>query len=693
MYSLLMKAVLYVLFFVACFAYAPQTYAQNRKEIAALEASLDKTLGNEKIDLLIKIGWEYRNDDLSKSLQYLEEAASLAQKSDYQKALSEAINMTGVVHRKLGNYNKAMDYFFQSLEISEKLNDSTQTAYAFNNMGEVYTYQLDYKNAEIYIKKALAIFSKQNNKKGIAYCYLRLGENAEAQNLYRPALKYYLTCANIRKNTLNDERGLATVFANITNIYYKLGQQPKALEYAQEALKLLDQNDKSGIAQTNISIAKIYLKQAQLDQAEAFAQSSLYLAKSFNSKKITQEASLLLAEIYAQQGKITEAFELQQLSMRLKDSLFAEEANRSINNLRESYESEKKQLQINTLSKIQKIQQEENELKTLLLYGSLVALCIISITLLLLYRNYRQNQRMNHLLSEQKEEISGIAENLKKANFEISKQHEIIERKNKDLTSSINYAQRIQQAMLPSDKMLNNALPEHFVFFKPKDIVSGDFYWVSQKKYKTILAVADCTGHGIPGAFMSLIGNDLLNEIVLGRNINEPDKILQELRRLVRIVLRQEETNNHDGMDITIVAFDRYPEEHKHLLGTPKLEFAGAENPLYYFSKGELHEVKGSKAMIGGFNILERENSFQKFTLELTPEVFPLTFYLFSDGYQDQFGEKGKIMKRRFRELLKETHTLAMPEQYKALENYFDQWKGTHTQMDDILVMGVRLDK
>ncbi len=688
-----MKAVLGVLFFAVCLVIVQSTYAQSNKKIATLEASLSKANMQERLDLLIKIGWEYRNEDLSKSLKFLNEATILAQKNNNQYALSESINMTGVVHRKLGNYNKAMDYFFQSLEISEKLNDSIQTAYAFNNMGEVYNYQLDYKNAEIYIKKALAIFSKQDNKKGIAYCYLRLGENAEAQNQLRMALKHYLTCANIRRDALKDDRGLATVLASISNVYYKLKQLPTALKYAQQALGLLDAYDKSGIAQAQVGIAKIYFQQAQFSKAEEYAKNSFELAKSFNSKKISQEAGLLLAEVYAQQGKITEAFELQQLSMQLKDSLFAEEANKSINNLRESYESEKKQLQIDTLSEIQKIQQEENELKTLLLYGSLVALLIISTTLLLLYHNYRQNQRMNNLLSEQKEEISGIAENLKKANAEISKQHEIIDRKNKDLTSSINYAQRIQRAMLPSNKILNEALPEHFVFFKPKDIVSGDFYWVAQKKYKTILAVADCTGHGIPGAFMSLIGNDLLNEIVLGRNINEPDKILQELRRLVRIVLRQEETNNHDGMDITIVTFDRYPEEHKQLLGTPKLEFAGAENPLYYFSKGEFHEVKGSKAMIGGFNILEREHDFSKFTLELSKDNLPLTFYLFSDGYQDQFGEKGKIMKRRFRELLKEIHTQEMPQQYTALEQYLNEWKETHFQMDDILVMGVRLEK
>ncbi len=671
-------------------SYSQEPNTNESEKLQKLKQNLNISAPEEKVSILNQIGWEYRNSNLRLSLQYFDESTHLARINNDDKGLAEALNMKGVTYRKLGNYNKAIDLFFESLKISEKLKDTTQVAYAFNNMGEVYTYQLNHSSSEEYIKKALALFKKIKDKKGIAYCYLRLAENFESQNNLRQALKHFLLCAEIRKE-LQDKRGLAVVYGSIGNIYLKLQQTGKAKEYIQKALKFYPENDKSGIAQSNTTIARIYQQLGQLEEAETYAQKGLDLALEFNSKKITLEASLLLSEILEKQGRIKDAFELQKQVLLYKDDLFAEEANNSINNLRAGYESEKQTIEIENYQRIQKIQQKENKLKTRLLYVSITALVLIIVFMGLLYRNYRHNKKITRQTEEQKEEILGIAENLKKANKEISRKTKIIERKNKDLTSSINYAQRIQQAMLPSAKILENTLPEHFVLFQPKDIVSGDFYWVTEKKYKTIVAVADCTGHGIPGAFMSLIGNDLLNEIVLGRNITEPDKILSELRRLIRIVLRQEETGNHDGMDITICTFDKFPEGYEDLLGTPQLEFAGAENPLYYFINGKFNEIRGSKAMIGGFNVLEREHGFKKYSISLEKTQLPLTFYLFSDGYQDQFGEKGKFMKRRFKDLLTQIHQEDMNKQKQILAQTISEWTGEHAQMDDMLVLGVRI--
>ncbi|NJL13138.1 MAG: SpoIIE family protein phosphatase [Microscillaceae bacterium] len=417
------------------------------------------------------------------------------------------------------------------------------------------------------------------------------------------------------------------------------------------------------------------------------------MGQQFQSRKIAQEASALLARIYARQLDYPRAFQYQTQNMLWRDSLFTEENSRSINNLRESYESEKQTLEIENLKNIQKIQAEENRLQAILLYGSGVALVLISTILLLLYRNYRYNQKITRQIEAQKEEITQIAENLQHANGEISEQKKVIEKKNFDLTSSITYAKRIQEALLPPHEELTEALQNYFVMYRPRDIVSGDFYWVAQKKYKTILAVADCTGHGIPGAFMSMIGNDLLNEIVVGRNITEPDKILEELRRRVRKVLRQQKTKNHDGMDIAICTIEQYPPGYEEILGTPKLEYAGAENSLFYIENEnpQLLELKGSKAIIGGFNVLQQDRPFIKHTLLLEPHRLPLTFYLYTDGYQDQFGPKGKFMRRRFRELLSRIHPFDLPTQKEMVEQTINDWLGDHAQIDDMLVMGVKI--
>lgn len=664
---------------------------QAQNEIDSLEQALSQSKGKKRIKLLNTLSWKYRNTNLKQSLDYVGKATRLAQSIKDSAGLTQAYNFAGVYYRKLGNYQKAMDLFFDCLKLAEKRKDSLQIAYVFNNMGEIYNYQLDYENAEKYIQQAKEIFEKLQEIQGLAYAYIRLGEIYEAQEKYPLALQYFEDCEKLRL-TIDDQRGLAVIYTNIAGIYTKQKNLDKALGYIKKALKLHPKEDKSGIAQSQKLAAQIYLEQGKLAEAHKFAEKSLKLGKDFNAKKIRLEAIQILALVSAEEGKHIQAYELQQKAFALKDSLFAEENAQNINNLRQSYESEKQQLQIDALTRREEAQKAENRLKTTLLYLSLVAFIIISTSLGLLYRNYQYNRKITKRVEEQNEEISGIAENLQAANAEISQKNELIERKNRDMLASINYAQRIQMAMLPTEEMMQNALPEHFVFYRPRDIVSGDFYWIVQKKYQTIVAVADCTGHGIPGAFMSLIGNDLLNEIVMSRNINEPDKILTELRRMIRIALRQKETKNQDGMEISICTIDQFPEGYEDLLGKPKIQFASAGNPLYYFNKkGKIQFIRGSRAVIGGFNPLEREQSFQNHVIEVEDAQTPLTFYMFSDGYQDQFGEKGKFMKRRFRELLQDIHSKPMAEQNALLGKTLDDWRGKHEQIDDIIVLGFRI--
>jgi len=280
-----------------------------------------------------------------------------------------------------------------------------------------------------------------------------------------------------------------------------------------------------------------------------------------------------------------------------------------------------------------------------------------------------------------------------RAYLQINEQKKHLEETNDDLKASINYAQRIQQAMLPSEEEVSQYLPEYFIFFQPRDIVSGDFYFVAQKNYKTVVAAVDCTGHGIPGAFMSLIGNDLLYEIVNIRNITEPNKILDILREEVIRALRQEASNNQDGMDLAVCVIDQFPEELADVLGTPKIEYAGAGNPLIYIQDGELHNIRPNKIIIGGFRNYIKEDNFKKHTIEINR---PTTFYIYSDGYQDQFGgERGrKFAPRRLRELFLQIHEKPMEEQKEIVKNTFEDWKGAgkdNKQIDDVLVIGVRV--
>lgn len=268
----------------------------------------------------------------------------------------------------------------------------------------------------------------------------------------------------------------------------------------------------------------------------------------------------------------------------------------------------------------------------------------------------------------------------------VEKQSEQIKLKNKRITESINYASHIQQSILPGIEDIQRAFPDSFVIYEPKDVVSGDFYWFQQIGNKQILAAVDCTGHGVPGAFMSLIGVNLLNEIVLGRRIVDPDSILAELHKGVQRLLKQDESKVQDGMDAGICTID---------LNTKIMKFAGAKMPLIYIQQEQMHEIKGGKKPVGGvWTVGEDPKAFHRRFINLT---IPTVFYLFSDGYPDQFGgpQGRKFMRKRLRQLLMEIHKLPMREQKDALINHLNNWRyGSnyfHKQVDDILFMGVRL--
>ena len=231
---------------------------------------------------------------------------------------------------------------------------------------------------------------------------------------------------------------------------------------------------------------------------------------------------------------------------------------------------------------------------------------------------------------------------------------------------------------------IKKAFPNSFVLFKPRDIVSGDFYYFNTLDQYQILAAVDCTGHGVPGAFMSLIGNDLLNNIVNAQGIWQPDLILNSLHQQVRMALKQDKTDNRDGMDISIIAIDTTNQQ---------LHFASAKGSLIYFQNGQMQQVKGDKLPVGG----EQREDKREFTPHRIDISSPTTFYLFSDGYADQFGGPNgkKFMVTQFRELLTEIHMHPMPFQQKKLEESLENWMNDggqiHRQLDDILVMGIKV--
>lgn len=294
----------------------------------------------------------------------------------------------------------------------------------------------------------------------------------------------------------------------------------------------------------------------------------------------------------------------------------------------------------------------------------------------------RTNITLEEKVSERTHEINVKREEIERKNKRLENQNDEINHQKEKIESSIRYAQRIQTAMLPSELEVRKFMPESFIFFKPRDIVSGDFYWLSEREGKLILAVADCTGHGVPGAFMSMLGSNLLNEIVNERNITSPELILQELNEGVRKSLSQDYSQNQDGMEISICAIDRKARQ---------IAFAGANSPLLYIHEHQLELIKGDRMPIGGHRKRYIGKQFHKKIINVEPST---AIYMFSDGFRDQFGGSNgdKFMMKRFQRLLQDINQEPMEAQEIMITRTFREWVGDNRQIDDVLVVGLRIE-
>jgi serine phosphatase RsbU (regulator of sigma subunit) len=344
----------------------------------------------------------------------------------------------------------------------------------------------------------------------------------------------------------------------------------------------------------------------------------------------------------------------------MHDSIFNEENSNQLNELETKYQTEKKQQQIELQET--KLRQQETVRNSLI--GGLVAIVIIAFLAISAYFNKR---RSSNKIALQRDKIE--------------KQKDEISAKNKSITDSIEYASRIQSAILPSQEYVEKVLPEHFILFRPRDIVSGDFYWIKKINNLLVIAAADCTGHGVPGAFMSMLGVSFLNEIVARTEVNSANEVLNQLRKSVKQTLGQEGKMGEaqDGMDIAMCVVD---------LDNMKMQYSGAYNPLYLFRNNEFLEIKADKMPIGIY--LKEKESFTNHEVDLQKGD---TFYIFSDGYQDQFGgEKGgKFKTKNYKQLLLDIHQKPMSEQCDILDSTIDDWRGEWDQIDDIIIVGVRV--
>jgi len=575
-------------------------------------------------------------------------------------SISRAYNNIGLTYMYQGTYDQALDYFFKSRTINDELNDSVRLATVYDNIGSIYDLREDYDKALDYFNKSVSIFENLNEKYNLSQSYNHIGVIYRKKGNYDKALEVFTKSLHISEE-LGDKSGVSISLVNIGDIYNQQKKYKKALDYFFRSLKISKEiGDANFIGSTNRNIGEIYFSLKQYNKALNYFKNAKAIAHQIGALEGEKDAAEALSRTYSKLNLFKLAYQNHLLYKNLFDSLKNDENIKSIAQKEMQYSFDKKQKEQEYEQKRKEAEfQAEIKRQRLIRTIFIVGFVFVLLFAFAMLRSYRIIKKTNVLLAEQRDKI--------------------VEQK-QAITDSIIYAKRIQSAVLPSKEFAEEILPEHFILFKPRDIVSGDFFWMTQKGSKTIVVAADCTGHGVPGAFMSMLGVSFLNDIVNKNETVQANLILNKLRADVKRTLDQtgKKDEAKDGMDIALCIID---------YETNKLQYAGAYNPLYLYRKDELLQIKADKMPIGIY--IKEKESFTNHELDLQKGD---TFYIFSDGYVDQFGgARGeKFKSKKFKELLLNLQSKKLSEQKEILDNTLTEWRGEYSQLDDICVIGVR---
>lgn len=652
---------IYKIVFICILFISSQLHSQ---EDSLKQVFFSKQHDTTRINAALKLCMIYSSNNPEYCIVTANKGIELAQKSKNIKLLPALLKLKGVAYVNLGEYKKSAEEYFKALKEAEKQLNKKEVAAIYNNLGVNFWYQNDFKNALKYHQQSLEFRKVLGNQKDIAKSYNNLGMVEVELKNYKEALEYYKLSMEI-KDSLGDVLGIANGNNNIGIVYERQEKYGEAKSAYEKSLKIFrEEGDKRGELVSLNNIAGIYKRQGNCKQSLEIAKAALPIAVELGDKEDLKTVYEILAVCSYNTGNYKMSYDYLQEFVIIKDTLTAENNYRSVQELEKKYNTEKqdqeiKLLQKNNIIKDIEIKQAETQKRNLLLIIAL-AVIIISISIFAFIKIRKQNT----VLTENKNYIE-----LKNSQLELQK---------KEIVDSINYAKRIQDAMLKEEEHVSLHLPPHFILFKPKDIVSGDFYWALEKENYLYLAAADCTGHGVPGAFLTLLGTSFLNEINALDKVFTPAEILNQLRnKIVKELSAHGKTR--DGMDISLIRIN---------LKTFEALWAGAYNPLWIInSEEEFIEITADKQPVGYAEVMT-DFKDNKFTLSKGDMI-----YLFTDGYADQFGGRnGKKFKyRQLKHILSEIKKLPINEQKKKLNQNFVDWQGNLEQVDDVLIIGIKI--
>jgi tetratricopeptide (TPR) repeat protein len=611
------------------------------------------------------------------------------EKAKFLKSSSFALNNIGTIYKAQGDYAKAIEYFTQSLKIEEEIGNKSGIAGSLNNIGIIYKIQGNYAKAIESYTQSLKMKEEIGDKEGIASTLNNIGNIYNDQGDYAKAIEYYTQSLKISEE-IGDKEGIASTLNNIGNIYNDQGDYAKAIEYYTQSLKIREEiGDKKGIASSLHNLGIIYHDQGESAKAFKYSQLSLTIAQEIGAALRIKEAASSLWEINKKLGRYKESLDMYELFIATRDSMESEANQKAVIQQEYKYAYEKQAAADSitnaeagkvkdALLTVEKAENKQHQLEATaqkqqayFLYGGLgLALLFGGF----IFNRFRVTSKQKGIIEQQKGKVETTLQ-------EVEHQKEIIEEAHKEITDSIDYAERIQRSFLATKEILDTNLKDYFVFFKPKDVVSGDFYWADLLSNGTFALVnADSTGHGVPGAIMSILNISSI-EGAIKEGATTPHEIFNKTRKSIIKRLQKDGSpeGGKDGMDASIVCFD---------FENKKLTYTAAQNPIWIIRDGNLTEIKPEKMPIGKHQFDHMPFEGGEFNMQKGDQIYTLT-----DGFQDQFGgPKGKkFMVKKMREYVLSISHLPMTEQHQKLNEGFSDWKGEVEQVDDVCVIGIKI--
>jgi serine phosphatase RsbU (regulator of sigma subunit) len=648
--------------FVASFAASPDS----------LLKVLDTAKGKERIEVILQLLKARNKMSTEQELQLAEEVIALSETQKDKDLTLRTLTEVGVFHRNRGRTGTALGLFLEALQQAEKAGNLARQGDLLHKIGVTYLLVRDYTQALHYAKKEQPIwFSLKNTKdlgssynlEGISLIYLK-----RPQEAFEP-LQKALDIAN-----QNDDLDLRyKSYTNIGDAFLKLNQLDTALALIRKSYEIGEKlNDMYAINTNLLKIGEVYAARGNLNEAIGTLKQGISLAEALRSPALMRNGYEALTGAYAARQDWENAYKFQALAKIMNDSLSNMTKAQEIANLHHFYDRKRQQQELSLI---------QEQIKNDKLYNYFLSAIIFFLVILsaFFWYSFKNNQKANISLKKQNEEIKLIYQ-------QMSAQAGIIEETNTKITESINYAKRIQDAIQINTTDILEKFPQHFILNKPRDIVSGDCYWFGQHQQTYYVAVVDCTGHGIAGAFMTILCisllNDLFNQFKNKKEAFTPADLLSELHLRLIEQLHQKQTNIADGMDMALCAINTQNQN---------FTYAGEKMPLLYIEsqQAKWKYIKADVFPIGGIHKNDRRE-YQNHSFGYAKGD---KFYLASDGYQDQFGGKNdrKFMKKRFHELLYEIHPLPFEKQLDKLEETHLKWKGKNAQTDDIIVLGMQI--